>query len=90
MRPIHSTAEEPSDPTPDPSSTVIRSRGARDDDEPYEVWMVADERRAQGSAERLIGAPGGEDRERALVEAGRFYGRDHARRSRTARIRSVG
>jgi hypothetical protein len=56
----------------------VRRSGAATEDEPYEVWTVADERSAQKSAERLLGGPGG-DRERALVEAGRLYGRDHAR-----------
>ncbi len=49
------------------------------DDEPYEVWTVADERGVQERAERLIGGAGAADREGALVETGRLYGRDHAR-----------
>lgn len=45
--------------------------------EPYEVWTVGDERRAHERVERWIGSPNA--REEALVEAGRLYGRDHAR-----------
>jgi hypothetical protein len=63
-------------PTPEPSSTAVRSSSTPEAEEPYEVWTVADEQGAQTSAGRLLG---GEDREAALVEAGRLYGRDHAR-----------
>jgi hypothetical protein len=70
-------AAEPTDPTPEPSSTVTRS-GSALDDEQYEVWTPADEQRAQKDAERLMGVIG-EGREAALVEGGRLYGRDHAR-----------
>jgi hypothetical protein len=79
MKPPHSTAAEPTEPTPDPSSTVTRSGSTPEDDERYDIWTMADEQSALENAERLIGGLGGDDRERALVEAGRLYGRDHAR-----------
>jgi hypothetical protein len=75
-----STAAEVTDPKPDPTSTMSRG-GSRPtpptDDGPYEVRTVAHERGAQEHAERL--SPDGAERESALVEAGRLYGRDHAR-----------
>jgi hypothetical protein len=74
-----STAAESTDPTPDPGSRVMRSGSAPEDEATYEVWTVADEQGARKNAERVLGGPGGEERERALVEAGRLYGRDHAR-----------
>ena len=80
-----STAETATDPTPDPGSRVTRSGSTREDDTPYEVWTVADERGAEKDAERLLGGPGGDGREAALIEAGRLYGRDHAR-ARAARV----
>jgi hypothetical protein len=45
----------------------------------YVVWTVADEHAARANAERVIGGPRCSEREAALVEAGRLYGRDHAR-----------
>jgi hypothetical protein len=78
---LHSTDAEATEPTPDLGSRM-RSGSAPGDDAPYDVWTVAGERGAlltQPHAERLIGGTGSTDRESALVEAGRLYGRDHAR-----------
>jgi hypothetical protein len=79
MRPSPSTSAETRDPTPDPRSTVVRSGSRPEDDAIDEVWTVADPASAQRNAERVLGGSGGSAREAALVEAGRLYGRDHAR-----------
>ena len=50
-----------------------------EDDAPYEVWAAGDNPRAAEDAARVLGRLGGDAREAALVEAGRLYGRDHAR-----------
>ncbi len=68
---------------PTVSAPVKPSGGMPEDDEPYEVWTAGDEPRAAENARRVLGGLGGNDREGALVEAGRLYGRDHAR-ARTA------
>jgi hypothetical protein len=58
---------------------VTRAGSTREGDGPYDVWTVADAGGAEERAERALGGGIGGDRERALVEAGRLYGRDHAR-----------
>lgn len=72
MRPIASA------PTFDTSPTESNSASLPDEDA-YEIWTVADEQRARKNAAPVLGGAGGDERERALVEAGRLYGRDHAR-----------